>query len=143
MDKKILSKCGYRCDLCLAYKPNVDKKDQRQDLSDGWYDIYGFRIDPENIYCEGCVSSDSPVLIDNDCPVRPCVVSRALEHCGSCDEFVCDKHRQRGVNRADIEDRLGRKLDKKAYERFVKPYESEDRIKRMRVQATRRISNED
>ncbi len=34
----ILTRCGYRCDLCLAYKPNVVAHPaNRQKLSDGWY----------------------------------------------------------------------------------------------------------
>lgn len=49
MAEKILTKCGYRCDLCLAYKENVDKHDQRDILSDGWFEIYGFRIEPQNL----------------------------------------------------------------------------------------------
>ena len=132
MKNEILAKCGYRCDLCLAYKPNVERQDQRSELSDGWYAIYGFRLDPEDIYCEGCVSSDNPTLIDKNCPVRPCVVSKAIENCAFCDEFVCEKHKQRGVSRADIENKLGRKLDEREYQIFVKPYEGEERLRKLR-----------
>jgi hypothetical protein len=39
----ILTRCGYRCDLCLAYKPNVLKNLENQKiLSDGWYKYFGF-----------------------------------------------------------------------------------------------------
>ena len=33
---EILSRCGYRCDLCLAYRPNVEANPAgRRELSDG------------------------------------------------------------------------------------------------------------
>ena len=132
METAILSKCGYRCDLCLAYQPNVEKEDRREEFSDGLLRIYGERVPPEAIKCEGCVSSESPVLIDTGCPVRPCVVSKGIENCAYCDEFVCEKHKQRGVFREDLESKLGRKIDDRDYERFVKPYESEARLHRIR-----------
>jgi hypothetical protein len=38
MMEPILTRCGYRCDLCLAYRPNVERNPaNRQVLSDGWY----------------------------------------------------------------------------------------------------------
>jgi len=37
MLNEILTRCGYRCDLCLAYKENIIKDDNRALLSDGWY----------------------------------------------------------------------------------------------------------
>jgi len=41
----IITRCGYRCDLCLAYKPNIEAHpENRQILSDGWYKYFGFRI---------------------------------------------------------------------------------------------------
>ncbi len=48
----------FRCDLCLAYKDNIENNDQRQLLSDGWYKIYSLRIPPENIYCDGCINAE-------------------------------------------------------------------------------------
>lgn len=36
--EEVLSRCGYRCDLCLAYAPNVQAHPEyRQTLSDGWF----------------------------------------------------------------------------------------------------------
>jgi len=131
MKTVVLSKCGYRCDLCLAYAPNVAEADRRRELSDGWHRIFGFRIEPDEIICEGCVSSESPVLIDKKCPVRPCAVERRLEHCGQCPDFICDRHRQREVSRKDIEERLGKKISDSDYELFVKPYESVTRLRSM------------
>ena len=32
MGNKIFSKCGMRCDLCLIYRPNVEKEDRRAEI---------------------------------------------------------------------------------------------------------------
>ena len=130
----VLTKCGYRCDLCLAYGPNVAKEDQRQELSDGWQALFGFRIEPEQILCEGCVSSADPVLVDSNCPVRPCVVDRGIENCAHCDQFICEKLRSRIVRRESIEKDRSRSVTDTEYELFIKPYESEPRLRRIREQ---------
>jgi hypothetical protein len=132
MSTEILTKCGYRCDLCLAYKENVKKDDQRAILSDGWYDLYGFRIEPENIYCEGCVSCENPVLIDKNCPVRPCVVSKSIENCSACEDYICEKLEGRIVDRKKLEAKIGRALTTLEYEKFILPYESKHRLDKLR-----------
>ena len=132
MDKEIVTKCGYRCDLCLAYSPNVEAKDQRQFLSDGWYEIYGFRIEPEDIICEGCISSEKPILIDTNCPVRPCVLDHEISNCSGCSNFICEKLRQRIVLKSDIEEKLNRALTDQEYNLLVKPYESKGRLEKLR-----------
>lgn len=135
MTEEILSKCGYRCDLCLAYKENVEKEDQRDILSDGWFEIYGFRIEPQNIVCEGCVSSENPILIDTKCPVRPCVISKSISNCSACDDYICEDLDSRIVNRKNWEVRIGRELSSFEYENFVYPYESKPRLDKLRKKA--------
>jgi Protein of unknown function (DUF3795) len=134
MKQEIIAKCGNRCDLCLAYLPNVEKKDQRSLLSDAWFNIYGFRVPPQDIICTGCVSGENPVLIDKECPVRPCVTAKNLKNCGYCEEYICDKLKQRMVNRTDLENKLNRKLTRVEYEKFVRPYDSKERLDRIRKQ---------
>ena len=93
----ILTRCGYRCDLCLAYKPNVARNPaNQQKLSDGWHKYFGFRIPPSATVCDGCMS-ENPKLIDQSCPVRPCVIARGLENCAQCQDYVCEKLTQRLV----------------------------------------------
>ena len=87
----ILTRCGYRCDLCLAYKPNVlGNPSNRQKLSDGWFKYFGFRLPAAEICCDGCMS-DNPKLVDSACPVRPCVIEKGLDNCSQCEQYVCEK----------------------------------------------------
>ncbi|SCG82447.1 hypothetical protein DW1_0839 [Proteiniborus sp. DW1] len=134
MTKEILTRCGYRCDLCLAYKENIDKEDRRQVLSDGWFRFFGFRIKAENIYCEGCISSDclTACLIDKGCPVRPCVIEKGYENCSQCDKYICEKFEERAVRLEDIQDKIQEKIKRNDYRDIIKPYENIKRLNELR-----------
>ena len=124
----ILTRCGYRCDLCLAYRPNVEKDpSSQQKLSDGWHKYFGFRIPPEKILCDGCMS-ENPKLIDLSCPVRPCVIERGLENCAQCDEYICEKLRERIVTYEQVRDRVGVEIAEDDYNCFIRPYENKLRL---------------
>ncbi len=76
--REILARCGYRRDLCLAHRPNVDENPANQQvLSDVWHRVFGFRIEAEDIICDGCMAENAR-LIDKDCPVRPCVIVKGI-----------------------------------------------------------------
>jgi hypothetical protein len=131
-ESQILTRCGYRCDLCLAYAPNVAAKDRRRALSDGWFALYGFRIPAEEIICDGCMSRGEPRLIDKGCPVRPCAMAKGFDTCASCAEYCCEKLKPRLVDRAQLEAKLGRRLEDEEYESLVRPYESKERLDEIR-----------
>jgi hypothetical protein len=121
MSDGILSRCGYRCDLCLAYRPNVENNDRRELLSEGWYKYFGFRIPPEKIICDGCLSPGDPRLVDAGCPVRPCAIAKGVHNCGHCWEYICDKLKERLVSRAELERKRGGPIPEGDYRLFVKP----------------------
>jgi len=128
----ILTRCGYRCDLCLAYRPNIEAQPaNRQRLSDGWFSYFGFRVSPEEIHCDGCMAED-PHLIDNACPVRPCVIARGLDNCAQCDEYVCDRLRERLVVYEEIRERLGRAIPEEDRRDFIAAYENKARLDGLR-----------
>ncbi|KAB3529584.1 DUF3788 family protein [Alkaliphilus serpentinus] len=130
MGKEILTRCGYRCDLCLAYKENIENDDKRQLLSDGWFKFFGFRIEVDKIYCEGCISSDclTANLIDTGCPVRPCVIDHGYEDCSQCDDFICEKLEERAVRLENIQEKFQEKIKRNEYHHFIKPYENVNRL---------------
>jgi hypothetical protein len=129
----ILTRCGYRCDLCLAYRPNVEANPENpQIVSDGWHKYFGFRIPPEEILCDGCLA-DRPRLIDRECPVRPCVIERRLSNCSQCGEYVCDKLAQRLVVYERIAERASEPIPDADRERFILPYENRRRLDALRA----------
>jgi len=130
--KPILTRCGYRCDLCLAYQPNVQKEPaNRKKLSDGWFKYFGFRLPPEQICCDGCMAED-PQLIDKNCPVRPCVLDRGLENCSLCDQYICEKLNERLVVYEEIKNKVGVDIPEDDYRCFIQPYENKIRLDALR-----------
>jgi hypothetical protein len=128
----ILSRCGFRCDLCLAYRPNVEARpENRHLLSDGWQRYFGFRIPPEEIVCDGCWATQGR-LIDQACPVRPCVAGRALENCAACDDYPCGRLAERLVDGVEVAARAGAPVPPEDRERFIRPYENKRRLERLR-----------
>jgi hypothetical protein len=130
--KPTLTRCGYRCDLCLAYWPNVTANPaNRQVLSDGWFKYFGFRLPPETICCDGCMAED-PQLIDRGCPVRPCVIERGLDNCAQCERYVCEKLTERLVIYDEIAARVGTEIPEDDRARFIRPYENKRRLDALR-----------
>ena len=129
----ILSRCGYRCDLCLAYKPNIDAHpENRQILSDGWFKYFCFRIPPEQILCDGCRAED-PRLIDKNCPVRPCVIEHDWENCAACADYGCEKLRERFVVFEEVQQRFGGVIPASDRHAFIHPYENKRRLDAIRA----------
>ena len=128
----ILTRCGYRCDLCLAYRPNVEREPaNRQKLSDGWHKYFGFRLPPSEICCDGCMA-ENPRLIDTGCPVRPCVMERGLDNCARCDEYVCERLAERLVVFEDVQQRVGAEIPEHDRACFIRPYENKRRLDALR-----------
>jgi len=126
--KPILTRCGYRCDLCLAYKSNIENNpSNQQKLSDGWYKYFGFRLPPEKIKCAGCMSNN-PKLIDQNCPVRPCVIENKLDNCSQCDQYVCDKLKERLVVYQEVKKRIKMEIPNDDYLCFIQPYENKNHL---------------
>ena len=126
--KAILTRCGYRCDLCLAYRPNVQRDpSNQQKLSDGWFKYFGFRIEPAQIICDGCME-DNPRLIDRSCPVRPCVMERKLDNCSQCSLYICEKLHERVVTYEEVQLRVAIDISSDDYSAFIQPYENKRRL---------------
>jgi hypothetical protein len=129
--REILSRCGYRCDLCLAYRPNVERDPSSpQTLSDGWFKYFGFRVPAEHILCDGCLAVEGKA-IDEECPVRPCAIARGVDHCAQCDDYVCDKLKQRLGDGEEISAKFG-EIPADDYVRFIRPYDSKERLEELR-----------
>ncbi|MGA2265580.1 MAG: DUF3795 domain-containing protein [Phycisphaerae bacterium] len=123
---EILSCCGYRCDLCPAYRPNVTGPEHQHRIAEGWRRIYEIKgIGPEKICCDGCRDMRPEARrIDMSCKVRPCVLARGLATCGQCKEYPCDTMKHLPQTRAAVESRSGLALTDEEYRLFVQPYES-------------------
>lgn len=131
----VLSLCGFRCDLCLAYQPNIEAHpENRQILSDGWHKYFGFRLPPEEIFCEGCSAESGPTL-DRDCPVRPCAVARGVENCARCQSYICETLTERLIHFEDFQSKFQDPIPDNDRRRFLLPYENAQRLEILRKKA--------
>jgi len=128
--------CGYRCELCPAYKDNITCDEDKQKASDGWFKYYGFRIPAEEIYCDGCLANDStnPRRIDAECKVRACALQHNLPNCAHCDDFMCEKLSEKIIDTKKIAEKVGGSILPDDFEHFIKPYNSAKILADMRKQ---------
>ena len=91
MSEPIWSRCGMRCDLCLIYRPNVEREDRRAQICAVWRKMMpGFDPDPAKVICDGCSCDKADaVLFTQGCQARQCVLDRGILHCGHCNEYPC------------------------------------------------------
>jgi hypothetical protein len=129
-----LAMCGFQCDSCPAYAPNVQKKDRRRELSRAWKKYYDLEIPPEKILCDGCRATGKGArLIDRHCPVRPCVLEKGIGHCGECDSYPCSKFEERrGLSSEEARKKLGRDFDPEEYRQFLEAYDNRTRLDRFK-----------
>lgn len=133
MANEILTRCGYRCDLCLAYKDNIQKDDKRELLREGWFKIFGIEMDLDDIYCDGCLNCNNDLkLIDSGCKVRPCVIAKGIENCSQCEDFPCNILEERLVRYSSLEKEVDFKISRTERKNFIKPYENYDRLTGLR-----------
>jgi len=86
-ERKMLGRCGYRCDLCAA---RSDDAALRQKMVEGWRKYWGHeRYTAENVRCDGCLAEGR--LADKNCGVRPCAIEKGVANCAYCDEFPCER----------------------------------------------------
>lgn len=116
----IVGKCGYRCDLCLAFEANLKDEADKQRMSDALAKYYNCTVPPEQIRpCKGCQETrEAP---DADCQVYPCVAAKGLDNCGQCPDFGCEKLKTR---MDAVEECLKQHQDvqRADYDQFFRPY---------------------
>jgi hypothetical protein len=129
MNKKTLTFCGFRCDLCPAYFNNIEKKADRTTIRKGWNNYFGFDVPENRINCVGC--NQEGYLLDNQCPVRPCAKEKQIKNCFFCTIFeTCDKLHSRADMVDEIHKKTKRKISKKDYTLFFRPYEGRKELKK-------------
>ena len=129
-----LTMCGYLCDICKAFASNIKKKDERECLSALWRKYYDLDINVENIYCEGCWSmKEDARRIDNNCPVRACVLQNRLDNCGQCSKYPCEVFMERkGLSYEEAKKEQGQLFDEEEYEEYMLAYDNKSRLDRQR-----------
>ncbi len=126
---EILTRCGFRCDICPAYEKNIEDPEDLTTVRSGWRAYFGFDIPEDRIACVGCMNEGRHA--DADCPVRPCAVERRMRTCADCPDFGCEKSKTR-MDFADTAIPKHGDIPEGDYERYFLPYMSRERLEKIR-----------
>jgi uncharacterized protein DUF3795 len=90
---ELISHCGLKCNECDAYIATKDDNDiKRKEVAAKWSKQYKADIRPEDINCEGCLSTGGRVFSHcNVCEIRKCGIERKVVNCAHCSDYICDK----------------------------------------------------
>ena len=135
---EILARCGYRCDLCPAYRENLAGEEYQRRIVAGWKQFYDADAEPADVYCDGCLDLRKEARRPDtaSCGVRTCAVERGIANCANCQDYPCAKAASKPLSRANIEARVGRALSPEEYRLFVQPYEADRHLGTVRRHPT-------
>ena len=88
----MIAYCGLNCFKCEAYLATQEDDDsKRAETAKNWSEMYNADIKPEQINCEGCKSEGEKFLHCDICEIRNCCLTRQIDNCAVCDDYICDK----------------------------------------------------
>lgn len=132
--KKIIARCGFRCDLCPAYVQNSHTAVDRFRAAAGWSKYFRLKVKPESMRCYGCFAEKGKgfEFPAEGCTVSRCVVKRQLGNCSECGDYPCKalNERMNGVER--VIKRFRNKIPKKEFDRFIAPYDARTTLDRLK-----------
>lgn len=88
----MIAYCGLDCAKCEGYLATQANSDsQRTEVALKWSALYHAEIKPEQINCDGCKSEGHKLFYcDSMCEIRKCCMSKGVENCAACNEYVCE-----------------------------------------------------
>ena len=92
---KSIAYCGLICSDCPAFLATQENDDvERKRVAELWSKTYGGSIKPEDINCDGCVSTSERVFGHcRVCEIRKCGQSKKVQNCAYCAEYPCEKNK--------------------------------------------------
>jgi len=88
----MIAYCGLDCSRCGAYQATqLDDDQKRAETAKLWSQLYQADIKADQINCAGCKSDGVKFSHCNVCDIRQCCVSRGVDHCAACTDYICDK----------------------------------------------------
>ncbi len=88
----MIAYCGLDCSQCGAYQATrLDNDQKRAETAKLWSQLYQADIKADQINCTGCKSKGVKFSHCSVCEIRECCISRGIDHCAACDDYICDK----------------------------------------------------
>lgn len=119
---KVMSACGVICSDCAAYCAASKGLAYQKEAAEAWTRIYGFQVEPEQMSCGGCLSSDDQVFHSSArCTARRCCLTKGLNSCAECPETSCELL-ARAQSNWDAVPGIGSRLSASDFEKYAQPY---------------------
>ena len=88
----MIAYCGLTCTECPAYLATKEDSDEKRVIvAELWSKEFKSGISPEDINCDGCLSTGRLFSHCSVCKIRKCGQEKQLENCGYCDDYPCHK----------------------------------------------------
>ncbi len=81
--------CGLDCLNCPAYIAKRDNNHELREKTAKSWSSAGFKVEPNQINCDGCHSDGELVEFCTNCIVRNCAIERSFNTCADCGEYPC------------------------------------------------------
>ena len=132
--KKIIARCGFRCDLCPAYVQNSSTAADRISGAAGWSKYFRLKVAPASMRCYGCLAEKGKgfEFPAGDCAVNCCVVKGNLANCSECGDYPCKALNERMTGVEKVIKRFRNKIPKKEFDRFIAPYDARTTLGKLR-----------
>lgn len=90
---KMTAYCGLVCSDCPTFVATRNDDDAARAKTAAFYrQTYGFDLQPEEINCDGCLTTGGKLLAYcQACKIRKCCSEKALANCAHCDEQPCEE----------------------------------------------------
>jgi hypothetical protein len=131
MMEEMIGLCGYRCDLCQFYIKNAKGENHKERVCQDFNRLFGYNVQPADVECVGCRNKGKHA--DADCPVKPCALAKGVENCAHCEEFICDRLRERLEFTEGFLKNNKKPISKEDFSRYIEPYQSKERLLKIKT----------
>ena len=88
-DARKVAYCGLVCTDCPAYiATRTGDTELLRKTAERW-SAPGSKVDPDDILCDGCLSTGRRTTFCTMCKVRACARGRHVRNCAGCVEYPC------------------------------------------------------
>jgi Protein of unknown function (DUF3795) len=90
--QEMIAYCGLVCSKCPTYLATLHDDDNARAKTAAYYSKkFGFSLKPEDINCDGCLSTDGRLIgYCHACAIRKCCSAKGLANCSLCVKQPCE-----------------------------------------------------
>ncbi|MFW9897593.1 MAG: DUF3795 domain-containing protein, partial [Candidatus Thorarchaeota archaeon] len=78
------------CSACPAYVATQKNSYEELKKVANLWSTESMSFKPEEIYCDGCKSTERNFSWCSQCPTKKCCEDKEIENCAHCEDYFCD-----------------------------------------------------